>query len=114
MGGLISICSYSFWRRPNDFLSSLTVAVFDPGEIIIIFDIQVFYIIFWLCSYSFQNFPNYLFMQLQFFVFRELILNKYSVGGYSFDHQMLRFPATRSFSAVSFSCFFFFWQDNDG
>ena len=32
-GVLISICSYSFWRRPNYFSSSLTVTVFDPGEI---------------------------------------------------------------------------------
>ena len=40
--GLISICSYSFWRRPNYFLSSLTVAVLDPGEIMIFFDIQFF------------------------------------------------------------------------
>ena len=30
---------------------------------------------------QFQIFPNYLFMQLQFF-FPELILHKYSVGGY--------------------------------
>ena len=30
---LISVCSYSFWRRSNYFLSSGTVAVFDPGGI---------------------------------------------------------------------------------
>ena len=31
---------------------------------------------------QFQIFPNYLFMQLQFFFLPELILHKYSVGGY--------------------------------
>ena len=31
---------------------------------------------------QFQNFPNYLFMQLQFFFLPELILHKYSVEGY--------------------------------
>ena len=31
---------------------------------------------------QFQIFPNYLFMQLQFFFLPELILHKYSVEGY--------------------------------
>ena len=30
---------------------------------------------------QFQIFPNYLFMQLQFFFLQELILHKYSVEG---------------------------------
>ena len=34
---------------------------------------------------QFQIFPNYLFMQLQFFFFPELILHKYSVGGYFYE-----------------------------
>ena len=38
---------------------------------------------FCLCSYSFKFFPNYLFMQLQFFFLPELILHKFSVEGYS-------------------------------
>ena len=33
LGGIISICSYSFWRRSNYFLSSWRVTVFDPGGI---------------------------------------------------------------------------------
>ena len=31
--GLISVCSYSFWRRSYYFWSSWTVTVFDPGGI---------------------------------------------------------------------------------
>ena len=33
LGGLIFLCSYSFWRRSNYFLSSWRVTVFDPGGI---------------------------------------------------------------------------------
>ena len=38
--GLNSLCSYSFWRPSNYFLSSWTVAVFDPGGIIIFYYLQ--------------------------------------------------------------------------
>ena len=33
MGGLIFLCSYSFWRWSNYFLSSWRVTVLDPGGI---------------------------------------------------------------------------------
>ena len=42
LGGLISICSYSFWRGSNYFLSSWRVTVFDPGGINIFLFMQFF------------------------------------------------------------------------
>ena len=39
---------------------------------------------------QFQIFPNYLFMQLQFFFLPELILHKYSVEGYSELRELAR------------------------
>ena len=40
--GLIFLCSYSFWRRSNYFLSSWRVTVFDPGGINIFLFMQFF------------------------------------------------------------------------
>ena len=51
-GRLISICSYSFWRRSNYFLSSWTVAVFDLGGILFF----LWYTVFPLCGLSCLHF----------------------------------------------------------
>ena len=40
--GLISLCSYSFWRRSNYFLSSWSITVIDPGGINVFFLIYSF------------------------------------------------------------------------
>ena len=62
------------------------LTVFEYLRIYFSMQLQFFFffeLFFLLMQLQFQIFPNYLFMQLQFFFLPELILHKYSVGGYS-------------------------------
>ena len=57
------------------------LTVFNICELIFLHSYSFFFEFFLLMQLQFQNFPNYSFMQLQFFL-PELILHKYSVEGY--------------------------------